>query len=135
MSWVEELKTNILLIIENYKNKFNDAPAFVDLIENDLEFEKVAQHLLVMHQISDYDGYTIIEQDDQNFRKWVHLTQQPRFKKHVRRYWKDNPRILEATKNMAAGTAMLTELLGGVTKEQLSLLHDIFYGQKPKIRV
>jgi len=71
MSWVEELKTNILLIIENYKNKFNDAPTFVDLIENDLEFEKVAQNLLVMHQISDYDGYTIIEQDDQNFRKWV----------------------------------------------------------------
>ena len=127
--WTEELKTDILLIIKNYKSKFNDAPTLEDLLENDLEFEKIAQHLLVMHEVTDYDGFTLIENDSNIYRKWVQMTGQPKFKKEVRKYWRNNPRILVATKNMAEGTAMLTNLLGDVTPEQLRLLHEIFFGK------
>ena len=133
MVYEQQLKTDIIIIIEDYKNKFNDAPTIEDLIENDLEFEKLSQHLLVMHQITDYDGYTIIEQNNPIYRNWVQITGQPKFKKKIRAFWQKNTRILQATKNMASGTAMLTNLLGDVTREQLKLLHDIFYG-KEKLR-
>ena len=135
MSYKEELKTDVLLIIEDYKRTFADAPTLGDLIENDLEFEKLSQHLLVMKLESHYTGYTIVEQNSGVYTAWILQTTQPKFKKEIRSFWKENPRILVATKNMAEGTALLTNLLGTVTSNQLVLLHEIFFGKEtPEIR-
>jgi len=134
MAFTEELNTNILLIIDSYEDTFNDAPTLEELIENDLEFLKLSQHLLVMHGYSHYNGYTIVEQNTDVYKDWIMETAQSRFKREVRSFWRNNPKLLISTKNLATGTALLTNLLGDVTPEQLRLLHEIFFGIEKPLR-
>ena len=126
--WTNELKMNVLIILLDYENTLGSTPTLDDLNDNDLEFEKVTQHLLVMHGITRYNNYSIIPVESKIYDNWVRITGQPGFKREVREFWKNNPRTLDLELNIHEGTVLISHWLGKqLTKDRILALHDVFF--------
>ena len=134
-----ELANNILMILANYNTHFNtyDELTLQTIRENDGEYNRVVEHLLVMAGITSYGGgdddkkFTIVKPSkisdkpfQEIYKKWLDLTKEAKFKREIKNFWDNNERLFRA--KQSAGTAPMLKFLGKVSHKRFFDLHGIF---------